>query len=124
MLPLPGRHPTFLALLKAGINGPPASSFNFAIGGGFSFSINGSRPQENLITLDGAVAVRTRGNNSSIGVADVDTVQEVQIMTANYGAEFGRSSGGQIRIVTKSGKRDFHGNAYEFFRNSALDANT
>ncbi len=54
----------------------------------------------------------------------MDAVQEVQILTANYGAEYGRSGGGQIRVVTKSGTQDFHGTVYEFLRNSALDANS
>src|SRR5258708_39784737 len=58
-----------------------------------------------------------------LGAQDVDTVAEVQILTANYNAEYGRSSGGQIRFVTKSGGRDFHGDLVENFRNSALDAN-
>jgi hypothetical protein len=88
------------------------------------FNINGSRSQDNLITFDGAVGIRTRSNGTSIGTADVDAVQEVQILAANYAAEYGRSGGGQIRIVTKSGTQDFHGTFYEFLRNSALDANT
>ncbi|MCZ2150998.1 MAG: TonB-dependent receptor, partial [Bryobacterales bacterium] len=74
-------------------------------------------------TYDGAVGVRTRSNGTSIGTADVDAVQEVQVLTSNYGAEYGRSSAGQIRIVTKTGGREFHGGAYEFFRNSAMNAN-
>lgn len=48
----------------------------------------------------------------------------MQILTANYTAEYGRSSGGQIRMVTKSGSRSFQGSAYEYFRNEKLDANT
>ena len=76
-----------------------------------------------MITQDGAVAVRTRSNGTSIGVADADSTQEVQILTSNYNAEYGRASGGQIRVVTKSGTKDFHGTAYEYFRNSSLDAN-
>jgi hypothetical protein len=67
--------------------------------------------------------VRTRSNGTSIGTADVDAVQEMQVLTANYNAEYGRSAGGQIRIVTKSGQRDFHGDFYEYFRNSAMNAN-
>ncbi len=62
-----------------------------------------------LITFDGAVGIRTRANGTSIGTADLDTVQEVQILTANYNAEYGRSAGGQIRMITKSGGQDFHG---------------
>ena len=86
--------------------------------------MNGSRPNDNVFFYDGAVATRTRSNGTSIGAADVDAVQEVQILTANYAAEYGRSGGGQVRVITKSGGRDFHGTAYEFFRNSAMDANT
>ena len=62
---------------------------------------------------DGAVGVRTRSNGTSIGVADVEATQEVQILTANYNAEYGRSSGGQIRIVTRSVGTDFHRAFYE-----------
>ena len=56
-------------------------------------------------------------------MADLDSTQEIQILTANYNAEYGRSAGGQIRIVTKSGGRDFHGSLYEYMRNSAFNAN-
>jgi hypothetical protein len=123
-LQLNGRNPIFLAMLKPGVqrNGLLAG-LSFAVDNG-SFSINGSRGNDNLITYDGAVAVRTRGNNTSVGVADLDSVQEVQVLTANYSAEYGRSNGGQIRIITKSGTREFHGSAYEYFRNSALNANS
>src|SRR6185503_17725075 len=88
------------------------------------FSINGGRADEYVVMVDGAVATRTRSSGSMLGAQDVDTVAEVQILTANYAAEYGRSSGGQIRFVTKSGTKDFHGDLVENFRNSALDANT
>jgi hypothetical protein len=120
---LNGRNPLFLALLKPGVNGGALGQFGFSLTTG-GLNINGSRTQDNLITFDGAVAVRTRSNGTSIGVADADSTQEVQILTANYNAEYGRSAGGQIRIVTKSGSRDFHGSAYEFMRNAALNANS
>ncbi len=123
MSQLNGRNPLFLALLQPGVGGGALSGFSFGLTSG-GFNINGSRSQDNLITFDGAVAVRTRSNGTSIGVADVDSTQEVQILTANYNAEYGRSAGGQIRIVTKSGTRDFHGTFYEFVRNSAFDANS
>lgn len=120
---LNGRNPLLLALLKPGVSGGALGGFTFGLTTG-ALNINGSRTQDNLITFDGAVAVRTRSNGTSIGVADVDATQEVQILTANYGAEYGRSNGGQVRIVTKSGSRDFHGTLYEFMRNSAFDANS
>ena len=120
---LNGRNPIFLALLKPGVRGGSLAGFSFDLTTG-GLNINGSRTQDNLITYDGAVAVRTRSNGTSIGTADLDQTAEVQVLTASYGAEFGRSSGGQIRVITKSGTRSFHGSAYEYFRNGALDANS
>lgn len=120
---LNGRNPVLLALLKPGVRGGSLQAFTFGLSSG-GLSINGARTQDFLITFDGAVAIRTRANGTSIGAADVDSVQEIQILTANYAAEYGRSAGGQVRIVTKSGSRDFHGTAYEYFRNNVLDANS
>ncbi len=122
-LQLNGRNPLFLALLKPGVRGGSLAGFNRGLTSG-GFSINGSRSQDNLITFDGAVAVRTRSNGTSIGVADLDSTQEVQILTASYTAEYGRSAGGQIRIVTKSGTNQLHGAMYEYLRNEKLDANS
>jgi hypothetical protein len=122
-LQLNGRNPIFLALLKPGVRGGSLAGFNFGLGTG-GFAINGSRSQDNLITYDGAVGIRTRSNGESIGTADLDNTAEVQILTAAYGAEYGRSGGGQIRVVTKSGTSQFHGSAYEYFRNNAMDANS
>ncbi len=120
---LNGRNPLFLALLKPGVRGGSLAGFSFTMSSG-GFSINGSRSQDYNIAFDGAVAMRTRANGTSIGAVDVESVQEMQILTANYNAEYGRSAGGQIRMVTKSGGRDFHGSVYEYFRNNALDANS
>lgn len=120
--PLNGRNPVFLALLKPGVSGGALAQFSFDLTTG-GLNINGGRTQDNLITFDGAVGVRTRSNGTSIGTADVDAVQEVQILTSNYSAEYGRSSAGQVRVVTKSGGQQFHGTAYEYFRNSAINAN-
>ncbi len=121
---LNGRNPLFLAQLKPGVVRPGSlAGFVFSVTTG-GFSINGSRDRDNMLYYDGAVAVRTRSGGASIGVMDVDSTQEVQVLTANYNAEYGRSSGGQIRIISRSGGRDFHADFFEFFRNSALDANS
>ncbi|MBP6821188.1 MAG: TonB-dependent receptor [Acidobacteria bacterium] len=120
---LNGRNPLLLAVLKPGVLGGSlaGNSFGLTTAG---LVINGARTQDTLITFDGAVGVRTRSNGTSIGVADLDSTQEVQILTANYNAEYGRSAGGQVRIVTKGGGHDFHGVAYEYLRNAALNSNT
>jgi hypothetical protein len=122
-LELNGRNPILMAQLVPGTRGSTLANLNFNFSQGPA-NINGARTPESLITYDGAPAVRTRSNGTSLGAADVDSTQEIQIMTANYGAEYGRSSGGQIRIVTKAGGTDFHGAAYEYLRNTNLNANT
>jgi predicted heme/steroid binding protein len=122
-LELNGRNPIFMAQLVPGARGGTLAnlSFNFSQGPG---QLNGARTPESLITYDGAPAVRTRSNGTSLGAADVDSTQEIQILTANYSPEYGRSSGGQIRIITKTGGQQFHGAAYEYLRNTDLNANT
>src|SRR5205814_9677716 len=91
-------------------------SFNFTQG---PSNFNGSRNPENLITYDGAPATRTRSNGTSLGAADLDSTQEIQILTADYAAEYGRTSGGQIRIITKRRTSDFRCSAHEYVRHSA-----
>ncbi len=122
---LNGRNPIYMAQLLPGVRGGGTmGDFNFAVGGGNPFQINGARAQDTNVTFDGANAVRTRGNGAIIGVANVDAIAEIQVMTADYSAEYGRAAGGQIRMVSKSGSRDFHGSVSEYFRNSDLNANT
>ena len=122
-LTLNGRNPIYLALLKPGVQGGGIGTFDPDSVSNGGFSINGGRADEYVVMVDGAIATRTRSSGSMLGAQDVDSVQEVQILTANYSAEYGRSSAGQIRFVTKSGTRNFHGDLVENFRNSALDAN-
>jgi len=120
---LNGRNPILLAQLQPGVRGGSLAGFTFSLTSGPS-NINGSRTPENLVTFDGAPAVRTRSNGTSVGVADVDSTQEMQVLTADYAAEYGRSSGGQIRIISKTGGQQFHGALYEYFRNNDLNANS
>lgn len=122
-LMLNGRNPIWLALLKAGVRGN-SSLATFSYDFPQLPNINGGRAQDLVVTSDGAVGLRTRGDGATIGVADVEAVQEIQILTANYNAEYGRSGAGQIRLVTKSGTRQFHGSFYEYLRNEKLDANS
>jgi hypothetical protein len=122
-LELNGRNPIFMANLVPGTRGGNLAglSFNFSQG---PSNINGARTPESLITYDGAPAVRTRSNGTSLGAADVDSTQEIQILTAAYSPEYGRSSGGQIRIITRSGGPQFHGAGYDYVRNDVFNANT
>jgi hypothetical protein len=122
-LELNGRNPIWLAALVPGAHGTTLASLNFGFTQGPA-NFNGSRNPENLITFDGAPGTRTRSNGTSLGAADVDSTQEVQILTTDYASEYGRTSGAQIRFTTKTGTSQFHGAAYEYLRNTALNANT
>jgi Carboxypeptidase regulatory-like domain len=120
---LNGRNPLYLAQMEPGV---VRSNSMAALGFGLDnpLNVNGARSQETMQTLDGAPMVRTRSNGTSVGVANVDSTSEVQVLAVSYPAEYGRTSGGLIRLVAKSGASDFHGSAFEYFRNNALNANT
>jgi hypothetical protein len=136
-LPLNGRNPIYAALTKAGITSAPTSptgangsgsasnlsSFSFSTGLG-ALQINGGRERDNLLTYDGAIAVRVRASGDSVGTPDLDAVQEIQVLATNYPAEYGRSIGGQVRIITRAGSRQFHGSLYEYLQNPDLNANS
>jgi hypothetical protein len=124
-LPLSGRNPAFVARLQAGVVGGSLGNFGgTSIGTGIQ-SISGGRANDVLITVDGAIANRTRSTEDTmLGAQHVDTVQEVQVLTTNYSAEYGRASSGIVRMVTKGGTRDFRGTITELFQNDALNANT
>lgn len=123
-LTLSGRNPIYLALLKPGVRGGSFNSFSPDSHTDGGFVISGARSDEGMVTVDGSIASRTRSKGALFGTLNVESIQEVQILTAGYAAEYGRTSGGQIRFVTKSGTMEFHGDLWEFFRNDALDANT
>jgi hypothetical protein len=125
MLPLSGRNPITLALLKAGVTSTSGNVSNFQFSTGLGgLNINGARERDNLVTYDGAVAVRVRASGDSVGVVDLENVQEVQVLASNYPAEYGRSVGGQVRIITRAGTDRFHGTLYEYLQNPVLNANT
>ena len=94
---------------------------------GSMFAASGRRPQENLYLLNGLeFTSASEINNTPGGVSGqllgVDAVREFSVVKDTYGAEYGKRPGAQINIVTASGSNEFHGNVYEFLRNSALDA--
>ena len=86
-------------------------------------SIGGSRPNGNYFLLDGATNTDPTFSTQNLS-ASPDAVQEFQVQTGSYSADMGGAGGGQINIVTRSGSGKFHGAAYEFLRNGAMDAHS
>jgi hypothetical protein len=84
-------------------------------------SVNGMRETANGFILNG-ITVQETGYSGAGAIPNLDSIQEFRILTNNYDAEYGNYSGGQINVVTKSGTNEWHGNAFEFFRNTNLDA--
>ena len=124
LLSFSGRNPIGVPALKPGVVGGNFNNAGFAAFSNGGFSMNGSRADENTISVDGAIAIRTRSAGTIIGVQNVDAIQEVQVLTANYLPEYGRASGGQIRFITKSGSSRYSGSGSYFWRDDKLQANT
>ncbi len=121
---LNGRNPIYLSQLEPGVTrNAPLTSFNFTPDFGGP-QISGARNDEIAVTLDGAPMIRTRGNGTTTGVADVDSIAQMQILSTTYPAEYGGTSGGILAQIPRTGGRDFHGSAFEYLRNSFFDANT
>jgi hypothetical protein len=133
-LPLNGRSYTDLFAMQVGVTPLTTSGTgNSTSGGGFGtvpvagngdtgqFSINGQRESSNGFTLNGVSVQETIGQQAGI-IPNLDSIAQFRILTSNADAEYGNYSGGLISVVTKSGGNQFHGDAFEFLRNTALDA--
>jgi hypothetical protein len=84
--------------------------------------INGTRENQKNFSVDGVTAMDTHSNGSSTFQPNMDSIAEVRILTSNYQAEYGRNGGGAITAITKSGTRELHGTAYDFYRHESLNA--
>src|SRR5258706_796268 len=130
-LPLNGRDWASLATLSPGVNALEtqmpfeSGAVRGNRGFGAQLTISGGRPTQNNYRLDG-LSINDYGNGgpgSVIGVSlGVDAIQEFSVLTGNYSAEYGRTSGGVVNAISKSGTNAFHGDLYEFLRNEKLDA--
>lgn len=86
-------------------------------------SINGLRPDQKNVQIDGVTEQDVGDNNAMVFPPNMDAIAEVKVLTSGYPAEFGRSAGGVIQVVTKSGTKDLHGTGYSFYRHESLNAN-
>ena len=121
-MPLNGRNPLELMTLSTGVN-LLAEAFldmrNFNL---TSVSISGGQGGANSMTLDGG-SITLPQNNEYAVAPNVDAVQEFKVQSHPFSAEYGKTSGGAITMVTKSGTNQFHGTLFEFLRNDDMDAN-
>ncbi len=119
-LPLNTRNVYSLIFLTPGVAGSIGNNYN-----SMSYSVNGARPTMMDTVIDGVTASFPTVNGfTGISVfPSVDAIQEFKVLGANYPAEYGRSLGSVLNVVYKSGTNAFHGSGYEFFRDSAFDAN-
>jgi hypothetical protein len=130
-LPLNGRSWTDLAALSPGVDTIHTQT-DFSAGSdrgnrgfGQQLTISGARPQQNNYRLDGvSLNDYSNGGPGSVlgGNLGVDAIQEFSVLTSNYSAEYGKTSGGVVNAVSRSGTNSLHGSVYEFLRNSKLDA--
>ena len=128
-LPLSTRNYTQIIDLSPGVVANVASAS--AIGNGTQdINVNGSGSDQNNYQMDGASITNyasggagQSGNYAGIGIPNPDAIQEFKIQTSQYDAGFGRNPGASVNVVTKGGGNQFHGAAWEFFRNEALNAN-
>ncbi|HEX4276335.1 MAG TPA: carboxypeptidase regulatory-like domain-containing protein [Bryobacteraceae bacterium] len=124
-LPLNGRNFEQLILLAPGAVSYPAGGSSALVGRAATFSVSGARPEGHAILLDGENLQdwwqRGSGANVSGTSLGVEAIAEFQTLTNTYGAQYG-GNGSVVNAVTKSGTNEFHGSAFDFLRNSALDA--
>src|SRR5215510_6948572 len=124
-LPLNNRNVYQLLKLVPGITPSTPNSESDFFTSTIRFSINGGKESLNDIQLDGVTAMvqsDIQGIYGASAIPSVEGIQEFRVQTNSYTAEYGRSGGGQVTMLTKSGSNQFHGSAFEFLRNSAMDA--
>jgi hypothetical protein len=124
-LPLNGRNYTDLAFLQPGVVPYPHRDGGSVVAHGLGMSVNGQDPRSNVYLLDGTLLNdMTNGPAGSAAATalGMETVREFRVETNAYSAEFGRNSGGQVNVITKSGGNVAHGSVFEYHRNDSLDA--
>lgn len=125
-LMLNGRNFTQLITLTAGVsNQTGQDEAKVGVVGSVKYSVNGGRVEYNSFEVDGSDVLNAglSGAESTLVVyPSLDSIQEVKVLTSNYGAQYGRTASGSVQVTTKSGGNQFHGNIYEFFRNEAMNA--
>jgi hypothetical protein len=122
-LQLNGRDFKQLVTLVPGVSNQTGSDEgSVGVLGNNSFSINGGRTEYNNWEVNGGDTMDNGSNNTLNVTPSIDAIAEFKVLTSNYGAQYGRNGSGTVEVETKSGTREFHGDAYEFVRNDAFNA--
>jgi hypothetical protein len=125
-LGLNGRNFTQLIALAPGVsNQTGQDEAKVGVVGSVKYSVNGGRVEYNTFEVDGSDVLNTGLNGASsnlIVYPSLDSIQEVKVLTSNYGAQYGRTASGTVQVSTKSGGNQFHGNVYDFIRNEAFNS--
>ena len=124
-LPLNGRDLFDLSAQQPGATVATTAYKTITTGQGMRVSVNGARPAQNSFRMDGIYindATAAAPSSAAGRLLGLESVQELQLVASPFDAEFGRAGGAVFTAVSKSGSNEWHGAAYEFFRNSALDA--
>lgn len=124
-LPLNGRDLFDLSAEEPGVMVPSTQERTILYGGALHVSVNGNRPGENSYRMDGIYVNDATGaapSSASGQTLGIEAVQELRLASSPFLAEYGRAAGAMFTAVSKSGSNEFHGSAYEFFRNAAMDA--
>jgi hypothetical protein len=125
-LGLNGRNFTQLITLTPGVsNQTGQDEAKVGVQGSVKYSVNGGRVEYNSFEVDGSDVLNAglSGAESTLVVyPSLDAIQEVKVLTSNYGAQYGRTASGTVEVTTKSGGNQWHGNLYEFLRNEDLNA--
>jgi hypothetical protein len=125
-LGLNGRNFTQLIALTPGVsNQTGQDEAHVGVTGSVKYSVNGGRVEYNTFEVDGSDVLNAglNGAESTLMVyPSLDAIQEVKVLTSNYGAMYGRTASGTVLVTTKSGTPQWHGDGYEFFRNEAFNA--
>ncbi|MGB6776064.1 MAG: TonB-dependent receptor, partial [Terriglobales bacterium] len=123
---LNGRNFTQLIALAPGVsNQTGQDEAKVGVVGSVKYSVNGGRVEYNTFEVDGSDVLNTGLNGASSTLMvypSLDAIQEVKVLTSNYGAQFGRTASGTVQVTTKSGTAKWHGNIYDFVRNEAFNS--
>jgi hypothetical protein len=123
---LNGRNFTQLIALAPGVsNQTGQDEAKVGVVGSVKYSVNGGRVEYNTFEVDGSDVLNTGLNGASSTLMvypSLDAIQEVKVLTSNYGAQYGRTASGTVQVTTKSGLPEWHGNLYDFIRNEAFNS--